>query len=176
VAASRAARGVAYPGWHDVCVEGAREQSRYLLRQQREDVWPFEFAQPLSVPEQVLYFHLREALPEHIVLAQVGLSRVLGVNKGNNFQAWQNRINRMSLDFVVCKKDFTVVAAVEFDEASHEASERRAADAKKDHALAAAGIPAVRWQAKSLPDIVTIRSVIGQSHSPSTTRPVHKAA
>jgi hypothetical protein len=128
------------------------------------------------VPEQVLYFRLREALPEHIVPAQLGLSRVLGVNKGNNFQAWQNRINRMSLDFVVCRKDSAVVAAVELDDASHEASERRAADAKKDRALTAAGIPVVRWQAKSLPDIVTIRSVIGQSRSPSTTCPIPKAA
>jgi len=30
--------------------------------------WPFHARKPLSVPEQILYFRLLEALPEHIVL------------------------------------------------------------------------------------------------------------
>jgi len=37
-----------------------------------------------------------------MVLAQVQLSRVLGVKKGFNPREWNNRINRMSYDFVVC--------------------------------------------------------------------------
>ena len=138
--------------------------------------WPFHARKPLSVPEQVLYFRLLEALPEHIVLAQVGLSRILGVNKGSNFQAWHNRINRMSLDFVVCKKDSTVVAVIELDDASHEASERTAADAKKDRALAAAGVRIIRWQAKSLPDVATIRSEISQSRPAPAARNLAQAA
>jgi very-short-patch-repair endonuclease len=138
--------------------------------------WPFHARKPLSVPEQVLYFRLLEALPEHIVLAQVGLSRILGVNKGNNFQAWHNRINRMSADFVVCKKDSTVVAVIELDDASHEASERKAADAKKDRALAAASVPIIRWRAKSLPDTAAIRSAIGQGSTAQTTRSIAKVA
>jgi Protein of unknown function (DUF2726) len=138
--------------------------------------WPFHARKPLSVPEQILYFRLLEALPEHIVLAQVGLSRVLGVNKGNNFQGWHNRINRMSLDFVVCKKDSTVLAAIELDDASHEASERKAADAKKDRALTAAGVPIIRWQAESLPDIASIRCAVGQSRPAPAARSVARAA
>ncbi|MCX8146832.1 MAG: DUF2726 domain-containing protein, partial [Azovibrio sp.] len=67
-----------------------------------DEVWPFYAKKPLSQPEQVLYFRLVKALPEHIILAQVQLSRLLGVKKGNNYQAWLNRINRMSADFVVC--------------------------------------------------------------------------
>jgi len=110
------------------------------------------------------------------VLAQVGLSRILGVNKGNNFQAWHNRINRMSADFVVRRKDSTVVTVIELDDASHEASERKAADAKKDRALTAAGIPIIRWQAKSLPDADAIRSAIGQDRPAKAARPVARAA
>ena len=34
-----------------------------------EEVWPFYVKRPLSQPEQVLYFRLVQALPEHIVLA-----------------------------------------------------------------------------------------------------------
>ena len=123
-----------------------------------DEVWPFYAKKPLSQPEQVLYFRLIQALPEHIVIAQVQLSRLLGVKKGNNYQAWFNRINRMSADFVVCNKDSSIVAVIELDDATHQREDRQAADAKKDKALASAGVRIVRWQAKSIPDIAAIQT------------------
>jgi very-short-patch-repair endonuclease len=123
--------------------------------------WPFYAKKPLSVPEQVLYFRLVKAFPEHIVLAQVGLSRILGVKKGSNFQAWNNRINRMSADFVLCAKDSRIVAVVELDDASHRREARMEADAKKNKALADAGIRVLRWEAKSLPDEIALRVAVG---------------
>jgi very-short-patch-repair endonuclease len=119
--------------------------------------WPFYAKKPLSQPEQILYFRLVQALPNNIILAQVQLSRLLGVKKGNNFQAWSNRINRMSADFVVCNKDSSIVAVIELDDATHEREDRRAADAKKDKALGAAGVQIIRWQAKAIPDLATIQ-------------------
>jgi very-short-patch-repair endonuclease len=119
--------------------------------------WPFYAKKPLSQPEQILYFRLVQALPDHIILAQVQLSRMLGVNKGNNNQAWLNRINRMSADFVVCNKDSSIVAVIELDDATHQREDRQAADTKKDKALGAAGIQVVRWQAKAIPDLATIQ-------------------
>jgi hypothetical protein len=41
--------------------------------------WPFYAKKPLTQPEQVLYHRLVAAIPECMVLAQVQLSRVLGV-------------------------------------------------------------------------------------------------
>ena len=123
-----------------------------------DEVWPFYAKKPLSQPEQVLYFRLVQALPEHIVLAQVQLSRLLGVKKGNNYQAWFNRINRMSADFVVCNKDSSIVAVIELDDATHQKADRHAADAKKDKALTSADIRIVRWEAKAIPDMATIVS------------------
>jgi len=119
--------------------------------------WPFTIRRPLSAPEQVLYFRLRTALPDHIVLAQVGLSRFLGVKRGNDFHAWNNRINRMSVDFLVCNKDASVVAAIELDDASHRNPDRVSADQKKDKALGAAGVPLLRWHVNSMPDESAIR-------------------
>jgi very-short-patch-repair endonuclease len=141
-----------------------------------EEVWPFYAKKPLSQPEQVLYFRLVQALPEHIVLSQVQLSRLLGVKKGNNYQAWFNRINRMSVDFVVCNKDSSIVSVIELDDATHQKEYRQAADAKKDKALRSAGIRIVRWQAKAIPDIVTIQSTIMpntalQRDAPQAARP-----
>lgn len=123
-----------------------------------EGAWPFYAKKLLSAPEQILYGRLRQALPEHIVLAQVGLSRILGVKKGNNFQAWHNRINRMSADFVVCSRDSSIFAVIELDDASHNRADRKIADAKKDWALGSAGIRILRWQVKAIPDEASIRA------------------
>jgi very-short-patch-repair endonuclease len=120
---------------------------------------------PMSVPEQVLYFRLLEALPEHIVLAQVQLSRFLGVKRGHPVQAWLNRINRLSVDFLVLKKDATVVAAIELDDKTHQRSDRRAADARKDRALADAGVKLVRWNVADMPNPDRIRSDLTASRS-----------
>ena len=127
-----------------------------------EAVWPFYVKKPLSMPEQVLYFRLVKALPQHIVLAQVQLSRILGVRTGNNFGQWHNRINRMSVDYVICGKDLSVVAVIELDDASHQKALRKVADAKKDRALRSANVPIYRFQAKQPPDDQVILALFGQ--------------
>ncbi len=124
------------------------------------EAWPFYAKRPLSNPEQALYFRLVEALPDHLVLAQVQLSRFLGVKQGHDHQAWMNRINRMSADFVVCAKDASVLAVIELDDASHERAVRQSADARKESALKAAGIRLIRWRATALPDVATIKSTL----------------
>ena len=139
------------------------------------DKWPFYARKPLSLPEQVLYFRLCKALPVHIVLAQVGLSRLLGVKKGNDYRAWNNRINRMSADYVVCSKDSTVLAVIELDDVSHVKEQQKIRDAKKDKALKSAGIRILRWSVKELPDDEAIKaafaaSPIAQANLPQTGR------
>ena len=128
-----------------------------LLERKGTGPWPFYLKKPLSQPEQVLYHRLVKALPEHIVLAQVQVSRVLGVKKGFNFNEWNNRINRMSYDFVVCAKDSNVLAAIELDDKSHESNRRAATDEKKNKATADAGLRLIRWNVKALPDEYTIQ-------------------
>ena len=128
-----------------------------LLKDAQSAKWPFYTKKPLSTPEQVLYFRLKKALPEYEVLAQVQLSRFLGVKKGNNYQSWLNRINRMSADFVICSRDFSIVAVIELDDSSHQRQDRQIADHKKDKALASAEINIVRWNVKSMPDLTTIK-------------------
>jgi len=129
-----------------------------LLNAGQRGVWPFYVKRPLTQPEQVLYHRLIRALPEHIVLAQVQVSRILGVKKGSNFHEWNNRINRLSYDFVVCLKDSTVIAAIELDDKSHESSSRAKTDEKKNKATADAGLRLIRWHVRSLPSEEVIRT------------------
>lgn len=108
---------------------------------------------PLTEIEQMLYHRLVEALPDQLILAQVQVSQIVGIRNGPGSQAWFNKISRKSVDFLVCLKDFTIVAAVELDDSTHERPERKKADADKDAALTAAGIHIVRIPAKALPTI-----------------------
>lgn len=133
-------------------------KKRELLSAGPSAPWPFYVKRPLSQPEQILYHRLIRALPEHIVLAQVQVSRVLGVKKGASFHEWNNRINRLSYDFVVCGKDAAVIAAVELDDKSHEALDRATTDEKKSRASADAGLRLVRWHVRSLPSEDVIRA------------------
>jgi very-short-patch-repair endonuclease len=124
------------------------------------EVWPFYAKKPLTQPEQILYHRIVKSLPECIVLAQVQVSRVLGVKKGFRFHEWNNRINRLSLDYVICSKDSTVIAAIELDDSSHNRQERQETDRRKERALKSAGITLIRWSVKSLPNEQEIRAIL----------------
>ena len=113
---------------------------------------------PLSGAEQVLFWRLREALPECVILSQVTFSRFMKPDTGGlaplaDYRAMQNRIAQKTLDFLVCLPDFTVVAAVELDDASHRAD----ADRQRDELLTAAGITVIRVTADDIPSAQRIR-------------------
>lgn len=141
-----------------LCAVALLVAKRLRLLQAGSGTWPFYVRRPLSQPEQVLYHRLIRALPDHIVLAQVQVSRVLGVKKGARFHEWNNRINRLSYDFVVCGKDSAVIAAIELDDKSHESESRARTDDKKNKASADAGLRLLRWQVRSLPSEDAIRA------------------
>lgn len=122
-----------------------------------DESWPFYSKAPLTKTEQSLYFQLVEALPQKIILSQVQLSRFLGVKKGNNFMTWFNRINRMSIDYLVCDKDFSIIAAIELDDSSHNKPNRIEADNKKNKALLDAGVRLIRWHVNNKPDVQRIQ-------------------
>ena len=123
--------------------------------------WPLEACRTvLSQPEQVLYRRLVQALPNHLVFAQVQLSRFLKVKRGVPWQTWFNRISQLSADFLILNPDTSVVAAIELDDASHDRPRGRDADARKTHALQSAGVRLIRWHVRHLPDEPAIRTAL----------------
>lgn len=125
--------------------------------------WPLEPRRPLlSQPEQVLYRRLAQACPQRIVLCQVQLLQMLRFKRGGWNQGIANRINQLSVDFVVINPDTSIVAAIELDDSSHVRADRRAADARKAHALKSAGIPLLRWHTRELPDASAIQAALAE--------------
>lgn len=123
-------------------------------------VWPFE-PMPLMTDSEVLFFHkLEQALPEYRIFSQVQLSRMIEPTEdvGKERQFWFNRVCRQSVDFVLMDKDLqTVLLAIELDDWTHESQARQRQDAKKDKALASAGIPIMRFHAEKMPSSQIIR-------------------
>lgn len=109
----------------------------------------------LSVPEQNMYRRLVEALPEHVVLAQVAFSQMITVEGGNrkeNFRKFGTARQKVA-DFVVCDKSFEVIAVIELDDSTHSAGK----DEKRDEIIREAGSKTVRWRVTRLPSPTDIR-------------------
>lgn len=122
-------------------------------------VWPYVPRDLMTEPERILYVRLRQALPEYLIFSQVQLCRLIDVDPEADKQAWFNRINRMSVDFVICAPDgATIMAAIELDDSSHERADRLKADSKKDKALVSAGIRIIRWPVRGMPNSQQIRA------------------
>lgn len=122
--------------------------------------WPYYASKLMTEAEQKLYWKLQQALPENIIAVQVQASRVLRVKKGNNFGKWFNKINRLSYDYVICKKDSTPIAVIELDDSSHNEQSRQDADKKKDKATTDAGLKIIRWNIKNVPETTEIEQII----------------
>ena len=113
----------------------------------------------LNEAEQVLFFRLIEAMPSYYVLTQVRLADIVGIKKGtNNWQSWQNKINRKSVDFVIVDKTLAILACIELDGKTHELEKRQKADKDKDEALKAANIPIIRIARSKMPSAEEIKA------------------
>lgn len=123
-------------------------------------VWPFE-PMPIMTDSEVLFFKkLTQALPEFVIFGQVQLSRIIEPSEetGSERQFWFNRVCRQSVDYVLVDDDLqTVLVAIELDDWTHQSQTRQKQDAKKDKALASAGIPIIRFSAEKMPNVQMIR-------------------
>lgn len=129
-----------------------------------EQLRPYIPKNPLTATEVIFYHKLIEALPEHIVLAQVQLSSFLKVDtkqiESGDYRTWFNPISQQSIDFLICTKDFSIITAIELDDKTHNSPSAIERDTKKNENLKAAQVPLIRWHAEKMPDLETIKQAI----------------
>ncbi|PND39526.1 hypothetical protein C1O66_03605 [Paucibacter aquatile] len=99
---------------------------------------------PLTKREQGMYFRLKNALPDRVVLAQVSFSALLDTRD----RPTRATFDRKVADFVICSKAFEVAAVIELDDESHRGREHL--DQRRDQLLTKAGIKVLRF--KNIPD------------------------
>ncbi len=117
----------------------------------------------LTEREQPMYWRLVEAFPEHVVLSQVSFSQLVSAKGGNRSQNLQlfRRISQKTADFVLCRKDFSVIAVIELDDSSHKGKETK--DAERDGFLKQAGIKTLR--VKQPPPVELLRQAFASKAS-----------
>ena len=135
---------------------------------------PYVSKKPLTPTEIIFYRQLCEALPNYLVLAQVQLSSFIKVDyskiNSNESYKWQNPLAQQSVDYLICNKDFLIVAAVELDDITHNSQSAIKRDNKKSHNLEAANIPLIRWDARGMPSKEAIQFSINKYQQPNSSK------
>ncbi len=89
--------------------------------------------------ESKMFIRLKEAFPQHHILAQVAFSALI---TNDNFKI-RNKFNRKVTDFVLLNQKLEVVAIIELDDPSHIGKEQE--DAERDAMLNEAGYQVYRY-------------------------------
>ena len=109
--------------------------------------------------ECAAYARLVDALPDHMVLAQVPLSRFLSVPKRNSYADWLRRIGYQCVDFAICDMAAQVIAVVELQApGSSDRAQKRLA--RISRTLKAAQIPLQVWSEHALPNVEVARELL----------------
>ena len=122
---------------------------------------------PLTPHEQKMFFRLRDARPDLIVLSQVGFGALLHADHGTV----RSTFDRKRTDFVLCDHDFEVLAVVELDDWSHDG--REAADAARDALLTDAGYTVMRF--RGMPEVEELRMELDRWIGPAHDDPWNAA-
>jgi hypothetical protein len=134
------------------------------LPQQREEgldtiqAWPPQAVRVMTLGERQAYEVLKRALPGHVILSQVPLSRFISVPTRNPYQLWLQRAGRLAVDLLVCDYSSRAVAAVEVrttDESKRSAKRHQ----RLVEVLRAAGVQVFEWDEDNLPEVVQAREL-----------------
>ena len=121
--------------------------------------WPPQPTRLMTATERRAFAMLTRALPDHIVLAQVPVSRFVSVPKRNSYADWLRRVGYQCVDLIVCDIATQVLAVVELQpvQPSERAKKRLLRIART---LKAAGVPLHVWREDKLPAFETLRQTL----------------
>jgi hypothetical protein len=123
--------------------------------------WPPEVTRVLAHRQRRAYEVLRRAMPEHVILAQVPVSRFIHVPARLSYAEWLRRIGHVCVDLLVCDRSSHVIAVVEVRESGHRPSDRaRKREKRLERVLSAAGVPLQVWDEAWMPEPATVRRTL----------------
>jgi hypothetical protein len=123
--------------------------------------WPVAAKNLLTERERSLYQRLLSLYPQHKIFIQMALSQLIDVDRNHpESESIRARYKQLVADFVLCRSDLSVIAVIELDDPSHKRADRRYADARKNKALADAGLRLIRIPAGTLPSEDVLRTLV----------------
>lgn len=119
--------------------------------------WPLAPRPLFSGQEEPVYQFLRNAFPEHLVLAKVPLARFMRLKKGEDPNVWFPLINPLHVSFIVCTQRGYVIAALDLPT---ETSASASASTLKQRALQVCGIKYMSLTGSALPTAHMLRTML----------------
>ena len=128
--------------------------------------WEPQATRLMTSTERLAYITLLRALPDHMILAQVPLSRFLRVPTRYSYAEWMARVGQLCADFVVCDTSSKVMAVVEVRPAAQSDRGRKRFE-RMGRVLQAAGVQLHVWSEQSLPSVTAVREMLlpGEKHA-----------
>jgi hypothetical protein len=127
-----------------------------------EGEWPLVGRPILTKREREWHQAILQACPEHHVFVQVALSQLIALEPGvARPTALRNHFQQLVADFVICKRDYDVMAVIEVDDPSHDRPSRREADERKQKAIECAGFKFMRIPARTRASEAAVRKLLG---------------
>lgn len=120
--------------------------------------WPPQAVRVMTLGERQAFDILRRAVPGHIVLAQVPLSRFISVPTQFPYSQWLQRAGRLGVDLLVCDASSRAVAAIEVRTAGESARSAKRHQRLID-VLSAAGVDVYEWHEENLPSVTEARAL-----------------
>ncbi|AEV26901.1 Protein of unknown function (DUF2726) [Azospira oryzae PS] len=106
----------------------------------------------LNKAEQELFERLTNAMDDMHVFTQVSMSQLFHISGSTRDKYIQiGEVGRKSVDFLICRRDFSIVLAVELNGPMHGYEDRKKSDETKARTLEDAGIPLAIFYPDKLP-------------------------
>lgn len=136
-----------------------RSQSRSIRDDSLDTVasWPPEAARVMTATERKAFELVRKALPAHLVLAQVPLSRFLRVPTRHSYNQWVSRVGCLNADLLICDPGSRVLAVIDIRPANQSPRGRQRHE-RMARVLRAAQISVLTWPENSLPSVAEVRA------------------
>ncbi|MFN5510502.1 MAG: DUF2726 domain-containing protein, partial [Burkholderiales bacterium] len=132
------------------------------------EAWHPKPRRVLTASERRAQALLHEAFPDHLILAQVPLSRFLRVPTDNAYADWLQRVGHHCVDLLLCTPDTDVLAVIELHSPdSQTRASRPQRIARVRRVLEGAGIAVHILPAKRLPSAATLRLMLMGNSAPA---------
>lgn len=123
-------------------------------KQKKQNSPSYERQRFLLTPGELKFYRaLKVAVGnDYQIMCQVNLSQIIQTRPMNpsERQTAFNKISRKVLDFVLCdSRNLAIIAAIELDDSSHNRKDRIDRDKFLNEAMEDAGVPLIRFQARS---------------------------
>jgi hypothetical protein len=116
----------------------------------------------LNTSEQALYHRLVEAMPNMTICCQVGIAQLVQLRGQHALDEVRDWVGRC-INFVICRDDFSIIAAVDLLWPGDEEPERQQAAKSKRLALEKLEIPLIVYRPHQLPNADTIAREIAEA-------------